>query len=337
MSSRNPAKVHRPAALLLLAGVLVLVALLSLRVGSIPVSTADAVAALTRYDPDNYSLLVVRTMRLPRTVIGLGVGAALAAAGAAMQAATRNPLAEPSLLGVNAGASFAIVAAVYFGHMTHPLQYLWFAFAGALGAAVLVYAIASAGGGASPVKLALAGVIVSALLGSWTTALLILNKETLEMVRFWLAGSLAGRSLNLLPPVAPFLAAGLLGVLLVGRQLNTLSLGEETARSLGMHTGRMRALVAVLVMLLAGSAVALAGPVGFVGLAVPHIVRAWIGADYRWILPFCLVLGPALLLGADILGRVMMRPAEVQVGVVTALVGAPFLIYMARRRQVAEP
>ncbi|MBY6274178.1 MAG: iron ABC transporter permease, partial [Bacillaceae bacterium] len=176
-----------------------------------------------------------------------------------------------------------------------------------------------------------------ALLGSWTTALLILNKETLEMVRFWLAGSLAGRSLNLLPPVAPFLAAGLLGVLLVGRQLNTLSLGEETARSLGMHTGRMRALVAVLVMLLAGSAVALAGPVGFVGLAVPHIVRAWIGADYRWILPFCLVLGPALLLGADILGRVMMRPAEVQVGVVTALVGAPFLIYLARRRQVAEP
>ncbi|BAD40270.1 FecCD family ABC transporter permease [Symbiobacterium thermophilum] len=337
MSSRNPAKVHRPAALLLLAGVLVLVALLSLRVGSIPVSTADAVAALTRYDPDNYSQLVVRTMRLPRTVIGLGVGAALAAAGAAMQAATRNPLAEPSLLGVNAGASFAIVAAVYFGHMTHPLQYLWFAFAGALGAAVLVYAIASAGGGASPVKLALAGVIVSALLGSWTTALLILNKETLEMVRFWLAGSLAGRSLNLLPPVAPFLAAGLLGVLLVGRQLNTLSLGEETARSLGMHTGRMRALVAVLVMLLAGSAVALAGPVGFVGLAVPHIVRAWIGADYRWILPFCLVLGPALLLGADILGRVMMRPAEVQVGVVTALVGAPFLIYLARRRQVAEP
>ncbi|WP_375221763.1 FecCD family ABC transporter permease [Symbiobacterium thermophilum] len=203
MSSRNPAKVHRPAALLLLAGVLVLVALLSLRVGSIPVSTADAVAALTRYDPDNYSQLVVRTMRLPRTVIGLGVGAALAAAGAAMQAATRNPLAEPSLLGVNAGASFAIVAAVYFGHMTHPLQYLWFAFAGALGAAVLVYAIASAGGGASPVKLALAGVIVSAILGSWTTALLILNKETLEMVRFWLAGSLAGRSLNLLPPVAP--------------------------------------------------------------------------------------------------------------------------------------
>lgn len=337
MSSRNPAKVHRPAALLLLAGVLVLVALLSLRVGSIPVSTADAVAALTRYDPDNYSQLVVRTMRLPRTVIGLGVGAALAAAGAAMQAATRNPLAEPSLLGVNAGASFAIVAAVYFGHMTHPLQYLWFAFAGALGAAVLVYAIASAGGGASPVKLALAGVIVSALLGSWTTALLILNKETLEMVRFWLAGSLAGRSLNLLPPVAPFLAAGLLGVLLVGRQLNTLSLGEESARSLGMHTGRMRALVAVLVMLLAGSAVALAGPVGFVGLAVPHIVRALIGADYRWILPFCLVLGPALLLGADILGRVMMRPAEVQVGVVTALVGAPFLIYLARRRQVAEP
>ncbi|MBP2018515.1 iron complex transport system permease protein [Symbiobacterium terraclitae] len=336
MWSGSPARVSRPAALLLLAGALVVVALLSLRVGSIPVTTADALAALTDYDPDSYTQTVVRTMRLPRTVIGLGVGAALAVAGSAMQAATRNPLAEPSLLGVNAGASFAIVAAVYLGHMTHPLQYIWFAFAGALGASVLVYGIASAGGGASPVKLALAGVIISALLGSWTTALLLLNKETLEVVRFWLAGSLAGRSLNLLPPVVPFLAAGLLGALLLGRQLNTLSLGEDAARSLGMHTGRMRAAVAGLVVLLAGSAVALAGPVGFVGLAVPHIVRAWVGSDYRWILPFSLLLGPALLLGADILGRVLARPSELQVGVVTALVGAPFLISMARRRRVAE-
>jgi iron complex transport system permease protein len=327
----------RPAMLLLVAGALAFVVLLSLRIGSIDITNADAFDALFRYRPDSYEQTVVRTMRLPRTVIGLGVGAALAVAGAAMQATTRNRLADPSLLGVNSGASFAIVTAVYFGHLTHPLQYVWFGFLGALGAAVLVYVIGAAGaGGAAPVKLALAGVILSALLGAWSTALLLLSKQTLDVVRFWLAGSLAGRDLRLFLSVLPFLALGVGGMLLLGRQLNLLSLGEETARALGMRTGRMRALVALLVVLMAGASVAAAGPIGFVGLAVPHLVRAVVGPDYRWVLPFCVLVGPLLLLSADIAGRVVARPSELQVGIVTALVGAPFLIALARQRRVGD-
>jgi iron complex transport system permease protein len=328
---------RRPAMLLLVAGALAFVVILSLRIGSIGITNADAFDALFRYRPESYEQTVVRTMRLPRTVIGLGVGAALAVAGAAMQATTRNPLADPSLLGVNSGASFAIVTAVYFGHLTHPLQYVWFGFLGALGAALLVYVIGAAGaGGATPVKLALAGVIVSALLGAWSTALLLLSKQTLDVVRFWLAGSLAGRDLTLFFAVVPFLALGVGGMLLLGRQLNLLSLGEETARALGMRTGRMRAVVALLVVLMAGASVAAAGPIGFVGLAVPHLVRAMVGPDYRWVLPFCVLVGPLLLLSADIAGRVVARPAELQVGIITALVGAPFLIALARQRRVGD-
>ncbi|MFZ5823610.1 MAG: FecCD family ABC transporter permease [Bacillota bacterium] len=327
----------RPALLLLAAGALLVVTLLSLRVGSLPITTADALDALFQYTPDDYEQTVVRTLRLPRTVIGLGVGAALAVAGAAMQAATRNPLAEPSLLGVNSGAAFAIVTAIYFGQLTDPMQYIWFGFLGALGASVLVYLIGSIGaGGASPVKLALAGVVVSALLGSWLTALLLIDKQTLDVVRFWLAGSLAGRDLSVFFTVLPFLAVGVTTMLLMGQQLNIISLGEETARSVGMRTGRIRALIAVLVVLMAGASVAAAGPIGFVGLAVPHMVRAVVGGDYRWVLPFSLVVGPLLLLSADIAGRVMARPGELQVGIVTALVGAPFLIALARQRKVAD-
>lgn len=323
--------------LLAAVGLLGVVAVLSLRFGSISVTTADAVDALFRYSADSYEQSVVRFLRLPRTLIGLGVGAALAVAGAAMQATTRNPLADPSILGVNAGAAFGVVIAVYFGHLTHPLQFVWFAFAGGLLASVAVYAIGSAGsGGATPVKLALAGVVVSALLNSWLTGLLLFSRETLDVVRFWLAGSLAGRDLSVFYAVLPFLLAGLAGMLLAADQLNVLSMGEDTARALGMDTGRTRLLIATLGVLMVGAAVAAAGPIGFVGLAVPHIVRGLVGLDYRWVLPFCLVLGPLLLLSADIVGRVIARPSEVQVGIVTAMVGAPFLIALARRRQVAD-
>lgn len=323
--------------LLLLTVLLLAAVLLSLGVGSIAISGADVMDALFRYNPESYEQTVVRTLRVPRTAIGLGVGAALAVAGAAMQAATRNPLADPSILGINSGAAFGVAAAVYYGQLSRPLHYVWFAFAGGLAAAVLVYGIGSAGrGGPAPVRLALAGVIVSTLLSSWLTALLLLNQRTLDEVRFWLAGSLGGRDLNIFLSLLPFLAVGLVGTLLLGHQLNVLSMDEDTARALGMRTDLMRGLVAVLVVLLAGAAVAAAGPIGFVGLAVPHLVRVLTGPDYRWILAFCVVVGPLLLLGADILGRVVARPSEVQVGVVTALVGAPFLIGLARRHRVAD-
>lgn len=330
-------RLMRTGVLALLSLALVFVCLLSLRVGSIGITNADALDALFDYSSESYEQTVVRTLRLPRTVIGLGVGAALALAGAAMQAATRNPLADPSILGINNGAAFGVVTAVFFGHLTEPIQFVWFAFAGGFAAAVIVYAIGSVGpGGASPVKLALAGVIVSALLSSWLTALLLLDQQTLDVVRFWLAGSLAGRDISIFYTVLPFLAIGIVGTLLIGHQLNILSLGEDTARSLGMRTGLMRLLVAALVVLLAGASVAVAGPIGFVGLAVPHMVRSLSGPDYRWVLAYSLIVGPLLLLSADIAGRVIARPSEIQVGIVTAVLGAPFLIALARQRKVAQ-
>lgn len=320
-----------------LIALLLAVLLLSLRVGSFGVSNADAVDALFRYSPDSYEQTVVRTLRLPRTILGLAAGAALAVAGAAMQAATRNPLAGPSILGLNSGAAFGVVMAVFFGHLTLPLQFVWFAFAGGLVATLVVYGIGSVGpGGASPVKLALAGVIVSALLGSWLTALLLLDQQTLDVLRFWLAGSLAGRGLDVLWAVLPFLLVGLILTLTMGHQLNVLSLGDDAARALGMRTGRVRGLVTVLVVLMAGATVAVVGPIGFVGLAVPHMVRALSGPDYRWVVVYALLTGPILLLAADVLGRVVAHPSEVQVGIVTAMLGAPFLMVLARTRRVAD-
>lgn len=313
------------------------VGLLSLRIGSIGVATGDVWDALFNYDAGSYDQTVIRTLRLPRTIIALGVGSGLAVAGAAMQAVTRNPLASPSILGVSSGASFAVVLAIYYGGITSPLGYIWFAFAGALGASALVFLIGSTGrDGASPIKLALAGVVVSALLAAWTRALLLLDEQTLDIARFWFAGSVAGRSLNTFWTVAPFLFFGAFACLLMGHQFNVLSMGDDTARALGMRAGRIRLISAVLVVLITGAAVSAAGPIAFVGLATPHIVRAIVGQDYRWVLPYSLLGGALLLTSADILGRVVARPAEIQVGVVTALLGAPFLIYLARKRSVTQ-
>jgi iron complex transport system permease protein len=327
----------RASGLLVCTGVLGAVALLSLRFGSIDISTREAWDALFDYDPTSYNQTVVRSLRLPRTVIALAVGGGLAVAGAVMQAVTRNPLAGPSILGVSSGASFAIVTAIYAGGMTSPHQYVWFSFVGALGASALVFLIGSAGrGGATPVKLALAGVVVSALLSAWVSALLLLDERTLDVVRFWLAGSVAGRSLEILWAVAPFLAVGVAACILMAHQLNTLSLGEDAARALGMHTGRVRLICSALVVVITGAAVAASGPIGFVGLAVPHIVRAFTGPDHRWVLPYSLLCGALLLTVTDIAGRLVARPSEIQVGIVTALVGAPVLVYLARRRTLAS-
>jgi iron complex transport system permease protein len=312
---------------------ILLIALLSIRVGSIGVSTRDTWNALFHYDATNYEQVVIRSLRVPRTVIALGVGGALAAAGAVMQAVTRNPLAGPSILGVSSGASFAIVTAIYFLGLTSAAQYVWFAFFGALIAAVLVFLVGSAGGGgATPVKLALAGVVVSALLGAWTNALILLDEETLDQARFWFAGSVTGRDLGTFWTVSPFLLGGMMVTLFIGHQMNVLSMGDDTARALGMNITRTRIIASILVVTMTGAAVATAGPIGFVGLATPHLVRAVIGPDYRWVLPYSIITGAVLLTAADILGRVIMRPGEIQVGIVTAFLGAPFLIYLARKK-----
>jgi len=313
----------------------VIVGLLSLRIGSISISTQEAWDALFNYDPTSYNQTVVRTLRLPRTVIALGVGAGLAVAGATMQAVTRNPLAGPSILGVSSGATFAIVTAIYFIGLNSPYEYIWFSFAGALAASTLVFVIGSAGrDGPSPVKLALAGVVISALLSAWTSALLLLDEQTLDQVRFWLAGSVAGRPLDVFWIVSPFLIGGSIICLFLGHQLNVMNLGEDAARSLGMRTGRTRVICSILVVLITGAAVSAAGPIGFIGLATPHIVRSVVGSDYRWVLPYSVLVGAILLTAADIAGRIVLRPSELQVGIMTALVGAPFLIYLARKRAV---
>lgn len=315
--------------------VVALVALLSLRFGSLSLTTRDAWDALFRYNPDDYEQVIVRTMRLPRTLIAICVGGSLAVAGTVMQGVTRNPLADPSILGVSQGASLGVAIAITYLGASTPAQYLWVGFLGAMLAALLVFAVGTAGrGGAGPIKLALAGVVVAALLSAWTSTLLLMREETMDSMRFWLAGSVAGRGLDVLKVVSPFLLVGTIGCLLLGHQLNVLSMGDDSARALGMRTGRVRVIASAIVVIITGAAVAVAGPIGFIGLATPHIARAIAGADYRWILPYALVLGAILLPVADIVGRLVVRPAELQVGIVTALVGAPFLIYLARNTRL---
>ncbi len=330
-------RLSKLAGLILLLAAAVIVSLLSLRFGSLSISTKNAVDAIFNYNPDVYEQTIVRELRVPRTLIALSVGAGLAVAGTVMQAVTRNPLADPSILGVSQGASLAVAISVTYLGMSNPNEYVWMSFAGALLASLLVFMVGSAGhGGASPVKLALAGVVVSAMLGAWNSTILLMNEDTMDRVRFWLAGSVAGRELDTLWAVAPFLFLGTGACLLLGHQLNVLSMGDESARALGMNTTRIRVTASLLVIFITGASVSVAGPIGFVGLATPHMVRAVIGPDNRWVLVYSLVVGAILLTGADVAGRIATRPSELQVGIVTALVGAPFLVMLARRTRLAD-
>lgn len=321
--------------LVALAG-LFAVAVCSVAYGSKPILVGEVFAAFTDFDGSN-DHLIVRSLRVPRTVVGLGVGAALGLAGAVMQGVTRNPLADPGILGVNAGASLFVVVAIYVFGIGSLSGYVWFAFAGAAVVSAAVYGLGALGrDGATPVKLALAGAAVAALLGSLTTAILLLDVATLDEFRFWVVGSLAGRDAAIAAAVAPFLVAGAVLALGSARSLNSMSLGDDVARSLGLRVGLARGTSALSVVLLCGAATAAAGPIGFVGLTVPHVARSICGPDYRWILPYSAVLAPILLLGSDIAGRVVARPGELQVGIVTALVGAPFFVALVRRRRLAQ-
>ncbi len=309
-------------------------AIASLAFGSLSVPFADVVRAFTAYDGSD-AAAIVRDLRVPRTELGLLVGAALGAAGALMQGTTRNPLAEPGILGINAGAAFAVVCAIRFLHVTSVAAYAAFALLGAAVAAVLVFALGASGrGGPTPVRLALAGAVLTAMLVSLTSAVLVFDAETLDEFRFWIVGSIAGRDAGVTLSVLPLIAVGLVIALGTGRSLNALALGDEVARSLGQNVAKARAAASVGFVLLAGAAVAAAGPVAFVGLAVPHVARGLVGPDYRWIVPYSIVLGAVLLLASDIVGRLVARPAELQVGIVTALVGAPFFIWLVRRRRL---
>lgn len=325
----------RGAGLLVAVGVLVLAILLSIAVGStqIPLSTVLDVLA---HRGNSNAAIVIWDLRLPRTLLSIAVGAALAVSGALMQALTRNPLADPGLLGVNAGASTAVVIAIAFLGLSSLVSYVWFALLGAALASGVVYLLGSRGrGGANPVRLALAGTAVTAALTAFISAITLTNTDVFDQYRFWSVGSLAGRDASVLTQVAPFLVIGLLLALGLGGALNAIALGEETGSALGAHLTRTRILGACALTLLCGAATAAAGPIGFVGLTIPHVARAITGPDQRWVLAYSAVLGPILMIGADTIGRIVVRPGELEVGIVTAVVGAPVFIALVRRRRIA--
>jgi iron complex transport system permease protein len=324
---------RRLVGLVVLLAVVAVAVVASIAVGSRPIGLGEVWRALADGGQTENSV-IVRQLRLPRTALGLLVGPALGVAGALMQGHTRNPLGDPGLLGVTAGASLAVVLAITWLGVTTPSGYVWFAFAGALAGTVAVYAIGSAGrGGATPLTLALTGAALSALLYALVRAVLVSDQQTLDSFRFWVVGALSGRGPEVAVQVAPFVAAGLLLAVINAPALNVLGLGEDVARGLGQRIWAARLVGLAAVTLLCGAATAACGPIAFVGLVVPHAVRTVIGPDHRWLLPCSALLGAALLLTADVLGRVVARPGELQVGIVLALVGAPFFVALVRRRR----
>ena len=322
-----------PPGLLVALAILLACLLWSITLGAAEIDRETVFSALFQPDETEFEQVIIRTVRLPRVLAGLLVGIALAVAGAIMQALTRNPLADSGILGINAGAAFAVVLMVFLLRVSSLGVYALAAMLGAAAAGALVYGLGSAGrGGPTPLRLTLAGVIVTAFLASLTTMILISDRETLDQIRFWTAGALAGRDMPLLLQMTPIIALGIIGAMLLSRQVTTISLGEDVARGLGQNTVAIKVLAAIVVVVLAGGAVGLAGPIGFVGLVAPHIARFIVGADYRWVIPYSGVLGAIMVVVADVAARIVLRPQEIPVGVMMALVGAPFFIYLARWR-----
>ncbi|GIH02060.1 iron ABC transporter permease [Rhizocola hellebori] len=304
----------------------------SLAVGSRDIPLNDVVSALLR-PSDGEHTVIVRELRLPRTLVGLQVGVALAVAGVIMQTLTRNPIAEPRILGIAAGASFGVVVAIAVFGLSTLAGWIWFGLGGAALAGVAVFSIAArTREGSAPVNLALTGAAIDAGLGALIYGVLSIDAATFDQFRFWVVGSLAGRTPQMALQVLPFLALGLVFAAMAARGLDALALGDDMARGLGHSVARWRAIAAAAAILLTGAAVAVAGPIAFVGLAVPHAARALVGTNHRWTLPVSALLGAILVLGADVLGRVLFPPGEVPAGVITALAGAPVLLWVVLRK-----
>ncbi|GAA4572452.1 FecCD family ABC transporter permease [Planotetraspora kaengkrachanensis] len=333
----------RPVLLVaVLTALLVVLCLLSIALGALSIPLDEVVRALFGQPGSARVDNVIWSVRIPRTTLGLTAGAALGLAGALMQALTRNPLADPGILGISAGAAFAIVVSIAFLGVGSLLGSIWFAFAGALVASVVVYLLGGLGrSGQTPVKLALAGVAVTSLLTSLTGAVALTDPDALNRYRFWNAGSLADRDASVVLQVLPFLVVGAVLALSSAPALNSLALGDDVAASLGRRLGLVRLQGVAAVTLLTGAAVVAIGPVVFVGLVVPHVARvlaqqAGVGPDHRWLLPLSAVLAPCMVLAADIIGRLVVRPSEIQAGILVAFIGAPFFIALVRRRRLAE-
>lgn len=312
-----------------------LAAVAALAWGSHPIPLATVLDAFTAYDPTNPSHVVVTQSRVPRAILGVLVGAALATSGLVMQSFTRNPIADPGILGVNAGAAAGVVLAMAYLGITTIGGYLWFALAGAGAGAVVVYLLGSSRSqGSSPVRMTLAGAAFSIAIGALTSMVLASNESVFATFRYWAIGTLQGRGLDIIVVVAPLIVLGLVLALALIRPLNALALGEEAAIAVGVSVARARIGAVAVVVLLAGSATAAVGPIGFVGLATAHIVRVIVGPDHRYLLPATLVCGPALLLSADVLGRVAAAPAELQTGIAAAVMGGPLFIMLVRSKRL---
>ncbi|MET9580175.1 FecCD family ABC transporter permease [Streptomyces sp. DT199] len=323
----------RAFGLLLSVVLLVLVALASIAIGAKELSLGQVWHGLFQ-DSGTYGDVVVAE-RVSRTLLGLLAGAALGLAGAVLQALTRNPLADPGLLGINAGASAAVVTAITYFGVTSLSGYVWFAFFGAAAVGALVWFLGGSRG-ATPVRLALAGTAISAALYGYLQAVMIMDEAALGKMRFWTVGSLASATNSTITQVLPFLLAGTVLALALARPLNAMAMGDDTAKALGANLNRTRALSMLAATVLCGAATAACGPIVFVGLMVPHVVRSFTGPDLRWILPYAAILSPVLLLGADVVGRIVARPSELQVGIVTAILGGPVFIFLVRRRRTAQ-
>ncbi|MFF7080766.1 FecCD family ABC transporter permease [Streptomyces lavendulae] len=324
----------RAAGLLAALVVLALVVVASIAVGARAMPLEQVWHGLFHFTGTTEDV-VVRDLRIPRTLLGVMVGLALGLSGAVMQALTRNPLAEPGILGVNAGAAAAVVSAISFLGADSLDEFVWWAFLGAALVSVLVYVLGGSRS-ATPVRLALAGTAASAALVGYINAVQLMDSKALDKLRFWTVGSLASATTDTVTQVAPFLLAGAALALALGRPLNAMALGDDTARALGAHLTRTRVAAMVAITLLCGAATAACGPIVFVGLMIPHLVRLVTGPDMRWVLAYSAVLSPVLLLGADVVGRVVTRPGELQVGIVTALIGGPVFIYLVRRKRMAQ-
>lgn len=314
---------------------LVSVIMLSLMIGArdVPLSVVWETLIGASADRDAATVL---SLRIPRTVLGLLVGAGLGVAGALIQAVTRNPLADPGILGVNAGSAFAVAIAVGVFGVTSPPAYLWFAFGGALVTTIVVYLIGSAGrASVSPARITLAGVAIGAVLAGITSAMVLADPKGFNAMRAWEAGAIADRGWEVIAVAAPYLVIGLVLAMLLGRALNAIALGDDLARALGSGVLRTRILAIVAVTLLCGTATAMAGPIAFVGLMIPHVARWIVGPDQRWIIAYSMLLAPVLLVSSDILGRILLRPGEIPVGIVTAFLGAPVLVFLVRKQRAS--
>ena len=306
--------------------------LLSIKMGLTQIDFKTVFNSFFSYNSELTNHIIIRSSRLPRAIIASLVGSSLAIAGALMQAITRNPLASPSIMGINAGALFAVTIAITIFSVSSLVNLMWIAFLGAGLAAFLVYILSSIGReGLTSMKIILAGAAITALFVSITQGILVLNETGLQEVLFWIAGSVSGRSIDMLLPILPFIIIASVTAFLLSNSINIMAAGDDIARGLGQKVIYMKIVLTIIFVILAGSSVAIAGQIIFVGLMVPHIAKLLVGLDYKWVIPYSSIIGASLVLISDVISRFVIMPSELPIGVVTALLGTPFFIYITRK------